>query len=185
MRCTGEAGRGASQNEGGLTDAMTTDEFVSVAGAARVVGRSRQALYAHIAAGRLPATRHGGRLQVNRRDLVAFFADLPPQRPPGPSTPVLDEESDTDVVTVAEACSYLGGVRPRFIYRLVAQGKLASRREGQSLRIEVRSLEALVEASRLGPGQLRHLYPPAPPPAPSVRAATGRSSATGPTTPRQ
>ncbi len=145
----------------GLIDPMAADQLLSVAEAARAVGRSRQALYAHIAAGRLPATREGGRLRLSRHDLFAFFAELPPS--PALSTPVSDDDGDADVVTVAGASSYLGGVRPRFIYGLVAEGKLRARQHGQSLQIEVRSLAALVEQSRVTPGALRHLYPPTRP----------------------
>lgn len=149
--------------ESGLTHPMAADELLSVAEAARAVGRSRQAVYAHIAAGRLPATRRGGRLQISRHNLFAFFAELPLPRSQRRSTPVSDEDGEADLVlpaTVAEACSYVGGVRPRFIYGLVADGKLRARQHGQSLQIEVSSLAALVEKSRLSPGQLRHLYPP-------------------------
>lgn len=101
-----EAGERASPVASGLIDPMAADQLLSVAEAARAVGRSRQALYAHIAAGRLPATREGGRLRLSRRDLFAFFAQLPPPSSPARSAPVSDEDADADVVTVAEACSY-------------------------------------------------------------------------------
>lgn len=57
-----------------------------------------------------------------------------------------------------EAARYLG-VTARTLYRFIDEGKLPAYRLGRVIRLKVDDLDAFLEASRIAPGSLEHLYP--------------------------
>ena len=61
--------------------------------------------------------------------------------------------------STASAARYLG-ITPRTLYRLMNEGKVPGYRFGRVIRIRSADLDAFIEASRIQPGELRHLYPP-------------------------
>ena len=58
----------------------------------------------------------------------------------------------------AQAC----GITNRTLYRIVDQGLLPAYRMGRVIRVKVADVEAFIEAQRIQPGELSHLYPDAP-----------------------
>ncbi|MGH9246113.1 MAG: helix-turn-helix domain-containing protein [Acidimicrobiales bacterium] len=61
-------------------------------------------------------------------------------------------------LSTPEAARFLGIV-PRTLYRLIDSGQLAAYRFGRVIRIKEEDLKGFVEASRLKPGDLAHLFP--------------------------
>jgi excisionase family DNA binding protein len=61
-------------------------------------------------------------------------------------------------LSTPEAARFLGIV-PRTLYRLIDSGQLPAYRFGRVIRIRAEDLEAFVEASKLKPGDLAHLFP--------------------------
>lgn len=57
-----------------------------------------------------------------------------------------------------EAAAHLG-VTVRTLYRAIDEGKLTAYRMGRVIRIQKPDLDAYLEASRIQPGELVHLYP--------------------------
>ena len=53
------------------------------------------------------------------------------------------------------------GITPRTLYRFIDQGDLAGYRFGRVIRIKAADVDAFIEASRIAPGTLEHLYPEA------------------------
>ncbi len=68
------------------------------------------------------------------------------------------QTGDIDWLTSQEAASWLG-VTVRTLYRAIDEGKLTAYRMGRVIRIQRPDLEAYLEASRIQPGELVHLYP--------------------------
>lgn len=60
----------------------------------------------------------------------------------------------------AEAARYLG-LTSRTLYRLIDDGQLAAYKFGRVIRLKQADIDAFVEASRIEPGSLEHLYPEA------------------------
>lgn len=60
----------------------------------------------------------------------------------------------------AEAARHLG-IAPRTLYRLIDEGQLAAYKFGRVIRLKLADLDAFVEAARIQPGSLEHLYPEA------------------------
>jgi excisionase family DNA binding protein len=58
-----------------------------------------------------------------------------------------------------EAAKHLG-LTTRTLYRLVDDGLLPAYRMGRVLRLKRDDIDAFIEASRVEPGSLKHLYPP-------------------------
>ncbi|MDQ3576197.1 MAG: helix-turn-helix domain-containing protein [Actinomycetota bacterium] len=56
------------------------------------------------------------------------------------------------------AAKYLG-VYPRTVYKLIDRGALPAYQIGRVIRIKRQDLDAFLEASRIEPGSLAHLYP--------------------------
>ena len=51
------------------------------------------------------------------------------------------------------------GVTPRTLYRFIDQGELTAYRLGRVIRLKLTDVDAFIEASRIEPGTLEHLYP--------------------------
>jgi len=76
-------------------------------------------------------------------------------------------------IGTTEAAKYLGVV-PRTLYRLIDEGALPAYKLGRVLRVRVADLEAFLETTRVQPGELRHLYPPADGTAPDPTDASAQ-----------
>jgi len=59
----------------------------------------------------------------------------------------------------SEAAAHHLGITPRTLYRLIDQGEIAGYRFGRVIRLRRADLDAFIQASRIQPGELRHLYP--------------------------
>lgn len=59
-----------------------------------------------------------------------------------------------------EAAEYLGVVL-RTLYRLIDRGEVPAYKVGRVIRVRQADLDAFLEANRVKPGDLRHLYPDA------------------------
>lgn len=57
-----------------------------------------------------------------------------------------------------EAAAHLG-ITVRTLYRAIDEGKLTAYRMGRVIRIQKPDLESYLQASRIQPGELVHLYP--------------------------
>jgi excisionase family DNA binding protein len=51
------------------------------------------------------------------------------------------------------------GITTRTLYRFIDQGELPGYRMGRVIRVKASDVEAFIEASRITPGTLEHLYP--------------------------
>ena len=51
------------------------------------------------------------------------------------------------------------GITTRTLYRFVDQGDLAAYRMGRVIRLKATDIDIFIEASRIAPGTLEHLYP--------------------------
>lgn len=51
------------------------------------------------------------------------------------------------------------GVTARTLYRFIDQGDLTAYRLGRVIRLKLSDVDAFIEASRIEPGSLEHLYP--------------------------
>jgi excisionase family DNA binding protein len=77
--------------------------------------------------------------------------------------PVDDGDDVTDSGPVSwcstqEAARRLG-VTTRTLYRFIDQGDLPGYRMGRVIRLKAADIDAFIEASRIQPGTLEHLYP--------------------------
>ena len=57
-----------------------------------------------------------------------------------------------------EAAEHLGVV-PRTLYRMIDEGLIPAYKMGRVIRIKASDLDAYLEANRVQPGSLSHLYP--------------------------
>ena len=64
-------------------------------------------------------------------------------------------------LSTAEAARILG-VTPRTLYRFIDNGELPAYRFGRVIRLRDTEVEAFIEACRIAPGTLEHLYPDRP-----------------------
>lgn len=51
------------------------------------------------------------------------------------------------------------GVTLRTLYRFIDEGQIAAYKLGRVIRLKENDVEAFIEASRIAPGALEHLYP--------------------------
>lgn len=51
------------------------------------------------------------------------------------------------------------GITPRTLYRFIDQGELPAYRLGRVIRLKQADVDQFIEASRIEPGSLEHLYP--------------------------
>lgn len=75
-------------------------------------------------------------------------------------------------MSTKEAAEYLG-VTLRSLYRFIDEGALAAYKFGRVIRLKAEDVDAFIEACRIAPGSLEHLYPEVKGASPS-RTATGR-----------
>lgn len=61
-------------------------------------------------------------------------------------------------LSTAEAAKFLG-ITPRTLYRFIDEGQIPGYRFGRVIRLKQEDVEAFIEASRIAPGTLEHLYP--------------------------
>lgn len=63
-------------------------------------------------------------------------------------------------MSTAEAARSLG-ITPRTLYRLIDEGQIAAYKFGRVIRLKEQDVETFIDASRIEPGSLEHLYPDA------------------------
>ncbi len=61
-------------------------------------------------------------------------------------------------LSTAEAANRLG-ITPRTLYRFIDEGQLAAYRFGRVIRLKTSDVDAFIDACRIEPGTLEHLYP--------------------------
>lgn len=61
-------------------------------------------------------------------------------------------------LSTAEAATRLG-VTPRTLYRFIDEGQVPAYRFGRVIRLKAHEVDAFIEACRIEPGTLEHLYP--------------------------
>ncbi len=61
-------------------------------------------------------------------------------------------------LSTAEAAKYLG-ITSRTLYRFIDEGLIAGYRFGRVIRLRQTDVDAFIDASRIQPGTLEHLYP--------------------------
>ncbi len=61
-------------------------------------------------------------------------------------------------LSTADAAKYLG-ITPRTLYRFIDEGQIAGYRFGRVIRLKQADVDTFIEASRISPGTLEHLYP--------------------------
>lgn len=61
-------------------------------------------------------------------------------------------------LSTAEAAKYLG-ITQRTLYRFIDQGEIAAFRFGRVIRLKQDDVDQFIEARRIQPGTLEHLYP--------------------------
>lgn len=71
-------------------------------------------------------------------------------------TPMAREEIEW--MSTQEAARRLG-VTPRTLYRFVDEGDLAAYKMGRVFRLKRSDVDAFIDASKIEPGSLEHLYP--------------------------
>ncbi|HUW03858.1 MAG TPA: helix-turn-helix domain-containing protein [Acidimicrobiales bacterium] len=67
---------------------------------------------------------------------------------------------DIEWLSTAEAARRLG-ITSRTLYRFIDQGEVAAYRFGRVIRIKATDVDQFIDASRIEPGTLEHLYPEA------------------------
>ena len=75
-------------------------------------------------------------------------------------------------MSTKDAAEYLG-VTLRSLYRFIDEGALAAYKFGRVIRLKQDDVEKFIDASRITPGSLEHLYPE--PKGPGVRDSGGNS----------
>jgi len=67
-------------------------------------------------------------------------------------------EDEIRWMSTGEAAKRLG-VTVRTLYRLIDESQLPAYKFGRVIRLQESQVEAFIEASRIAPGSLEHLYP--------------------------
>ena len=69
-------------------------------------------------------------------------------------------ESDRPIhwLSTKEACERLG-ITLRTLYRFMDEGRIPAYKFGRVIRLKEEDVGAFIEASRIAPGSLQHLYP--------------------------
>jgi excisionase family DNA binding protein len=67
-------------------------------------------------------------------------------------------DGDIDWLSTQDAARRLG-ITPRTLYRFIDVGELPAYRLGRVIRLKAEDVAAFIEASRIEPGSLEHLYP--------------------------
>ena len=66
--------------------------------------------------------------------------------------------SEIEWLSTQDAARRLG-ITPRTLYRFIDLGDLPAYRLGRVIRLKADDVEAFIDASRIEPGSLEHLYP--------------------------
>jgi excisionase family DNA binding protein len=66
--------------------------------------------------------------------------------------------SDIHWLSTADAAKRLG-ITPRTLYRFIDLGQLPAYRFGRVIRLKAQEVDEFIEACRVQPGTLEHLYP--------------------------
>jgi excisionase family DNA binding protein len=66
--------------------------------------------------------------------------------------------SDIEWLSTQDAARRLG-ITTRTLYRFIDLGELPGYRMGRVIRVKAADVDAFIEASRIQPGTLEHLYP--------------------------
>lgn len=61
-------------------------------------------------------------------------------------------------LSTAEAAKYLG-ITPRTLYRFIDEGQITGYRFGRVIRLKQDDVDSFIDASKITPGSLEHLYP--------------------------
>ena len=61
-------------------------------------------------------------------------------------------------LSTAEAARYLG-ITPRTLDRVIDEGQITGYRFGRVIRLKQTDVDAFIDASKIAPGSLEHLYP--------------------------
>ena len=61
-------------------------------------------------------------------------------------------------MSTAEAARRLG-ITPRTLYRFIDEGQLPAYRFGRVIRLKAQEVDTFIDACRIEPGTLEHLYP--------------------------
>ena len=69
-----------------------------------------------------------------------------------------DGAGDIEWLSTADAASRLG-ITARTLYRFIDEGQLPAYRFGRVIRLKAGEVDAFIEACRIEPGTLEHLYP--------------------------
>jgi excisionase family DNA binding protein len=69
-----------------------------------------------------------------------------------------DPADDIHWLSTADAAARLG-ITPRTLYRFIDEGQLPAYRFGRVIRLKANEVDAFIEACRIEPGTLEHLYP--------------------------
>ena len=81
--------------------------------------------------------------------------------------PVSEPDRSIHWLSTKEACERLG-ITLRTLYRFMDEGRVPAYKFGRVIRLQESDVDAFIEASRIAPGSLQHLYPE-PKPESSVR----------------
>ena len=75
-------------------------------------------------------------------------------------TPPASDTADGDIrwLSTGEAADRLG-ITPRTLYRFIDEGQVPAYRFGRVIRLKSTDVEVFIEACRIAPGTLEHLYP--------------------------
>ncbi len=65
---------------------------------------------------------------------------------------------DITWLSTAEAARRLG-IGARTLYRLIDEGQIPAYKFGRVIRLQAREVDAFIDAARIRPGSLEHLYP--------------------------
>lgn len=69
-----------------------------------------------------------------------------------------DADDRIEWLNTADAAERLG-ITPRTLYRFIDEGKLVGYRMGRVIRLKASDVDEFIEACRIEPGSLEHLYP--------------------------
>jgi excisionase family DNA binding protein len=67
-------------------------------------------------------------------------------------------EDEIQWLSTGEAADRLG-ITPRTLYRFIDEGQVAAYRFGRVIRLKATDVDRFIEACRIEPGTLEHLYP--------------------------
>ena len=73
------------------------------------------------------------------------------------------EGSDSDAWLSTAAAARRLGITPRTLYRFIDEGQVPAYRFGRVIRLKTGEVDDFIDACRIEPGTLEHLYPEAVP----------------------